>query len=63
MAVEDEVLLEFQGEDSSLSKTAQSVLNDINQLDISPKTYKKAQQTSCCAFGLCVNLSSAAKRS
>lgn len=35
MAVEDEVLLEFQGEDSSLSKTAQSVLNDINQLDIS----------------------------
>lgn len=35
MAVEDEVLLEFQGEDSSLSKTTQAVLTEINTLDSS----------------------------
>ena len=37
MAVEDELMLEFQGEDSSLSKTAQSVIEEINTLDSSIK--------------------------
>ncbi len=33
MAVEDEVVLEFEGSDSSLGQTAQSVLSNITQLD------------------------------
>lgn len=35
MAVDDEIILEFQGEDSSFSKTTQKALEEINALDSS----------------------------